>query len=137
MSVVKYDVPSELREAFDPLLQRWLILLPGWCETLYVDFDDESKSLARTGTEHEYRRATITIGPGWLTSNERDNIILHELCHILNGPMVRQFNWFIKQHIEDEKMRQQLEEEWRDRLEGCTSDMEFAFRRMDNRGELK
>ena len=84
------SVPKEVAAIVAPMLDRWRCALPTWCHDLRILFDTELEEPAETQPQMEYRFAEITIGPDWLTEDAvaRENILLHEICHLLTAPLV-------------------------------------------------
>lgn len=122
--------PRELRSAVEPLLDRWLHLLPTWCHSLVVAYDSECDDVANCLAEHEYRGARITIGGNWLRqpTYERESIIVHELLHV---PLVVLTEWtkdLVHRLVgDDERLRDWLLSEWQERFEAVTCDLEHSI----------
>lgn len=82
-----YDtqLPAEIRAAVAPVLERYLHLVPGWCQTLTVGWDgDDTTGTLRSHILVEYRAARIVVLPAFVECDDvqRDNAVLHELTHI-------------------------------------------------------
>lgn len=131
---VEYDpkVPAEIERAVNPIVQRWLHLLPTWCHDLYVMYDAASINMGEMGSDHEYRRATLVIGPEWLKEHEvgRDEVVRHEFCHVPLHPLTAWTKAMIDRlAADDERLAEWLRSEWQERLEAATCDVEMALRR--------
>lgn len=131
---VEYDpkVPPEIQTAAEPMIRRWLHLLPTWCHDLYVMYDAASGNIAEMGSDHEYRRATLVIGPEWLKDHPggRHEAVRHEFCHVPLHPLTAWTKAMIDRlAAEDERLAAWLLSEWQERIEGATCDVEMALRR--------
>lgn len=88
-------VPAELRPALEAALTPLLWLVPAWCYSLEVRWDDGEEEhdgryvVASMETNAMYRCAILTVFPGWLVQPEaeRRTILTHELLHIVLQPM--------------------------------------------------
>lgn len=83
-------MPTEVRTALAPLVERHIALVPTWCHVLLLDWDDTDRdALAKTTCRREYRWAKITVCPSWLRqdSTEREDTIVHELLHVVMEPV--------------------------------------------------
>jgi hypothetical protein len=124
-------VPSEVRSALDPLIQKHLHLMPGWVTEICVTFDPSSDNCMEMGTEPEYRRAHLTVTGYWLRADvhERDSTVRHEFCHTILHPLTDWTKDLIERLAgEDERLSDWLRSEWQYRLEGATCDLERAVR---------
>ncbi len=128
------DVPSEIREAVDPLLRRHASLVPTWCHEVVVFYDAENgDDVANVRVLHPYRFAQVTICPPWLrqTAEDREQAIRHELIHIPLAPMTD----FVKDLIErmggeDGRFCEWVQDQWRERFEGAVCDLERAVQQI-------
>ena len=122
------DVPEEVRASVEPYIRRWEHLAPTWIHDLRVAWDPKGDG-ASMSTHHEYRYARIEVTGKFLDmpAYERDDAVRHEFLHIPLAPLT---NW-TKDLIErlakdDERLRDWLHSEWRERLEAAVVDLEFA-----------
>lgn len=134
MTRVEYDakVPPEIRNAVDGVIRRWLHLLPTWCHDLYVMYDASSANMAEAGSDPEYRRADLVIGPHWLkdTPDGREETVRHEFCHVPLHPLTAWTKAMIDRLAgDDERLSGWLLSEWQERLEATTCDVEMALRK--------
>lgn len=92
------EVPKETKRALNPLIMRYLDVLPPWCHTLKVlpaSMDD-----TRSGepldykmamvAEYQYRYAKMYVHNDWLvwSDYERELTVVHEFCHVINAPLI-------------------------------------------------
>lgn len=88
------EVRAQLQEMIDPLARRYA---PGWCNSLTVMWDspcdsgDVQNTYAECQPRYDYRAASIIVYPAFLrvAKAERKAIIVHELCHLLNAPLLQ------------------------------------------------
>jgi hypothetical protein len=129
-------MPTEVREAFRPMLVQYLWLLPPWCRKLYVSYKQahdsgDTDADASCGAMVEYRTASISIHAGWLDRNpaSRRDAVVHEVLHVPTMPMVQEQEDVIKRLVGDEaeKFRGHLQEQWRQRFEGTVQDLTFSI----------
>jgi len=73
----------------------------------------------------------------WLMADEeeRDDTIRHELCHVVLHPMTTWVNDMVARFVDDADLADWLLEEWRQRLEGATTDLELLFKGEREGGE--
>ena len=85
------EVPDEVRAIFSPLLTRWGFLVPTWCHSIDIHWDDQDDSGAlRVGTHYEYREADIYVLANFLTTPEnREQQVVHELMHLSLAPLTK------------------------------------------------
>jgi hypothetical protein len=61
--------------------------LPHWISHLHVVWDgDDNENDATISTEYEYRRAVLTICPGFLHTTDKHHTLIHEIGHIVTDP---------------------------------------------------
>jgi hypothetical protein len=88
-------VPKEMREAIEPVIERYLWLVPEWCYQLHIEYwdtetDKDGKStsgFASITVNDEYRRAALEVYSSWFDGDERDRryYIIHEFVHLYSG----------------------------------------------------
>lgn len=126
------EVPDEVRATVEPILDRWLHLLPTWVHELAVKYDPSNDNNALMGSEPHYRRAHLTV-TGWFfraDADERDATIVHEFCHVPLHPLTDWTRDLIERLAgDDERLAGWLRSEWQERVEAATCDMERAVRR--------
>ncbi len=130
-------MPPEVRDAFRPILLRYLWLAPSWCHTLsvaYRQLDSEGNAHveAEYASSSEYRKGWITLYSGWLDSPppERVATVVHELLHLPIAPMKGEHGDVIDTLCpkdESPKFHQHLREQARQRLEGTVQDLTAAI----------
>lgn len=125
------EVPAEIRSAIEPHLTKWTGILPGWCAEILVRWNDtRTDSALRTDVRVEYRDAIIEVCPGWLEMPEanRELCVVHELCHVIAGPLVNFARDTIR-NVTDEgtALRGVLESECEKAFEGVVEDTARSF----------
>lgn len=126
------SVPPEIREAVEPHVERWAFVLPGWVHELGISYDPNSANCAETKGDIAYRRAHIYVGPHFVQNEgpDREEIIRHELAHVVLHPLTDWTKDIVSRLAgDDERLAEWLREEWRQRLEGATCDIEAALLR--------
>lgn len=91
MPKIKYGtIPAEVRAVVEPLVEKYLVLAPGWLKEVSVYWDEGSSGAAMT-TRDEYRDCILYVGPWFLScdADERDSIIRHEYMHLYTTPIKR------------------------------------------------
>lgn len=129
----KEEVPAEIRAAVEPHLTRWLGILPGWCEEIIMRWNADTTSASlQTDVRPEYRDVILEVCPSWLDLGEdsRECAVVHELCHVLAGPLVnftRDTIWQMSD--EGSALRGILQRECEKAFEGVVEDQARAFLR--------
>lgn len=124
--------PQEIRAALRPVLSDYLWLVPSWCQTLYVRWDDrpeEADTTASASAQPEYRQAQLTICPGWLGAvhASRRTALVHELLHLPLAPMVIEHSDLATRLLDDAPaFRGYSQEQWRRAFEGSVQDLAAA-----------
>lgn len=137
---IRPDVwPKEVASALIPLLQRYSWLIPAWCTEVNVDYENvNSKSptaVAKTYVNYEYRNAFITFYALWLNDDEysRRMNLVHELCHVMNGPLADYMADVIRDTLYDEVLKNIVLRELENRIESVTQDMATSILEMEDR----
>lgn len=126
------SVPAEVRAAAEPMLGRWLWVLPPWLYELTVNWDEPQKgeapgSAAVTEATEEYRFGAVSLRPEWLmeTPAQRERHLLHELVHMLfartDAAHLRCLHYV--RRTSRKVVHEELEESARLALEGAVSDL--------------
>jgi hypothetical protein len=78
------DFPADLRVIVEPILLRWLPLLPTWCQEFRVRYRGDNENTAQVNVSHRNRWAILTITGNWLDEpeSEREESLIHELVHV-------------------------------------------------------
>jgi hypothetical protein len=127
---VEWSAPSEIRQAVEPLLKRWLHLTPRWVNVLKVGYDERGgESICWIHTHYDYRWATLWVCPRFLDRNakERHEDIRHEICHLITVAMADWCDQVLKKAIRDDLARELLMAEWKTRVEQTTQDLAIAL----------
>ncbi len=132
-----YDkrVPDEIHYAVDSIIGELAYVLPTWLHEIAVHFDPDQENAATMYADKPYRIAHLTVSGGWLRADKRERVemIRHEFVHIVLSPMT---NWVKdlvpRLVVDDDRLKDWLLEEWRERLEGATCDFEVSLRRIED-----
>lgn len=129
-------MPSEVRTSFRPVLMQYLWLLPSWCRSLAVRY----QQLHHTGvlavgsaeTLPEYRRAGIWVHGAWLDESPRERrlSIIHELMHVPLGPLVMDSKENVDRLApvgESPILNASLAESHRRSMEGTVQDLTYSI----------
>lgn len=130
------NVPAEVRGAVEPLIDRYLWLLPPWVEQLGLFWreGDGDASAATTHWNHKYRWGRIVFHPIFLTGDEasRELWVIHELLHLTTGEMVLFVDNMLdrlRESVEPEWAADTLDEVWTGYVESATEDLAQAIYR--------
>ena len=86
------DFLPEVRASLEPYIMRHAGILPAWCTQLIVTYDDREvgNAVIKTTSMCDYRWARFEVYPCWLTldDEEKAEIVIHEMCHVLVAPLV-------------------------------------------------
>jgi len=121
--------PQEVRHAIRPILVDYLWLLPSWCRSLYVAWDDkyaDQTTAMYTTAQPEYRQAQIHVCPSWLGGipHTRRKGVAHEILHIPLAPMVGGHDDLLGRLLNDAPGYQgYAKEQWRLAFEGSIQDL--------------
>lgn len=83
------DFPADVRAIVEPILARWLLLLPTWCQEFRVRYRGDLDNTAMVEISHRNRWALLTVSGNWLDEpeSEREEAIIHELLHVALEPL--------------------------------------------------
>jgi hypothetical protein len=93
-------IDTDLREAVEPLIERWGWLLPPWLATLHIrpldgTDGDDNETLADMDIDHyRYREVTLRVSSRILLEKEEDQskAIVHEYMHACLAPIFTVIN---------------------------------------------
>jgi hypothetical protein len=137
-AIYSSDMPQEVLDAVQPLVQKWGWLVPRLCDQIRVKWsiapdegDDGDEILGASEVSSEYRVGTIHLYPAWLAEQpiSRERVFVHELCHIVIAPLAELADFIVARCAEDPILRAFVEEWNRKVLEGVTTDLEQVILR--------
>lgn len=115
-------------------LEGLLTLLPDWVSEIQIHCytDGRPDLAAKMIVDYEYRRCDLTVTPEWLNGYgpEKRLQLIHEICHVINGPLYRFAHALIQDAVEVGVGRRVAEEELRMRSEAVTSDLTEILARL-------
>lgn len=128
------DVPDEVREVVEPLVEDWQHLVPGWVRELSIFWThgDDPSSPCACSTDPEYRFARIYLFGGFLggTPDEREGWFVHELIHLPLAPAVNIVEDLLDRLLGedgDPEFYGFAKEEWRKVFEGAVQDITYSL----------
>ena len=124
------DWPADVLQIAKPVILEYLHLLPGWCLSLHIRFEDSNESQsAAVSVSYGGRHTVMYIRPGWLQESleDRHKAILHEIAHIHVQPIKCVFTDLCNKGIEDKAFQDFVWEQFKDALEGSVEDLAWAF----------
>lgn len=129
--------PAEFKNELEAIIDALLVLVPVWCHSITVEYNETEESLACIRVDTEYRRACLTIGQQWAASIEpRIETIAHEFCHFYTahlGDVARQsIDHF---HPDDSPGKKIANDAIYRAVEGATEDLCRLIERL-TRGDL-
>jgi hypothetical protein len=128
------DFPSDLRAIVEPVFAPLEAVIPTWLQTVYLRYVADLDSTLTIELSIRNRWGLIRIGSMWflLTEVERENSLIHELCHALLEP----FNWNTRRALEaygpeeDSPGRKLLDQSISDGMEQAVEDMARAMQKL-------
>lgn len=123
------NMPKEIRNALQPIVEKWAYLLPTWCHFMKVLYNIEAEFISQMTAEPLYRRAFMMVGSGWLVLGHEGRIhsIVHELLHVPWEPVTETLEGILDEYIKCEATRKIIEREWRHRYEAAVEDLANAL----------
>jgi hypothetical protein len=80
------SVPDSIRALVDERTKIIKNLLPVWCNSLVIHWDDSDPDIASCQPMMEYRSVVITLHRAFLSDPEWEESMLHELAHAVIAP---------------------------------------------------
>lgn len=135
------SIPKEISKVLPVLFKQNAFLVPGWCHEVRVFWDSNpeedggyaSDSPAYTHTNYEYRHAEVWICPTFLDHSDYDKeqIVKHELGHIITAPLVDYVHSIFGMLDLDETLEEVIKTELQRHTEAVTEDLTIALRKSD------
>jgi hypothetical protein len=125
-------LPPEIKALVESLIERHAPLLPAWVAEVYVQWAPGSEANAEVTVSDEYRRLTLSIGPGFLTfPGDRSHTIRHEFCHAYTIPISARARECICKCFDSETPGTRIAEHAiQQRMEAATEDLAIMLRRV-------
>lgn len=128
------STPEEIKQALDPLIQKWKYLIPAWCRVLEItdEVNPKKGTFATVYVDTEYRIARIAFTILFLseTPEQRERIVIHELLHIGAEPVGRILRDLFSTKLLGEEIKEFVEEQHRRAFEGMVQDLAISI--LDN-----
>ena len=133
MTKVEYvgDWPADVRLTVEGAVGRWLYLIPGWCRSIHIRFENDGgeNQAAAVSVDYEGRHAVMYIRPGWFQESpaDREKAIIHEIAHLHVQPIRSVFVDVINKGIEDQGFKDFAWERFKEAWEGSVEDLAWAL----------
>lgn len=122
---IKYEYAGEL---IGPFIEKWSKVIPPWLYSLTVVKGDP-EMVAEMSVQEEYRQATLSIGGLFFAEEDKEGIILHELCHLYTCPVNRDAREACSIYLPDREYKL-ANYAMCAAMERATEDLKEAFRRV-------
>lgn len=127
------EFPADVRAIVEPVLLRWLPLLPTWCQEFRVRYRGDNANTAQVNVSHRNRWAILTIAGNWLSEPriEREEAIIHELIHVALEPCWSAASRFLEDVTQDgTPLREFAHSALTDGLECSVDDLARSIQRL-------
>lgn len=127
------DFPADVRSLVEPILARWLLLLPTWCQDLRVRYRGDNENTAMMEVSHRNRWALLTVTGNWLDepADAREEALIHELIHVALEPAWSATSRIIEDLTTEESSLQKLASSMAaDGLEATVDDLARSIQRL-------
>jgi hypothetical protein len=125
--------PENIVALVDPLVAKWKHLFPHWLNEFEMFWREHDDCKAEMTVTAEYRRASLKICPGFITSSpaQQEHIIVHEFCHCYTCPITAAAIQAIQKFFPDSPTpgTEIAEMFIRERMEACTEDLALMLER--------
>jgi hypothetical protein len=134
--IVDAKMPRWAADMISAQLAPWVHLLPTWCETLLVFYDDEpgNSAVITTHVHEEYRWAKMVFYPGYFSSRPEYQVeaVKHDLLHIATAIVADFARDAIKRLAKDNPLLSEvLLDMLGQRVEAMTQDLTGIVRRVE------
>lgn len=132
LTIQCFDFPQDKYEIVQQALDQTIFLIPAWCVRLsvrYVQTPSDPGNVSRVHTNYPYRWASVEIHKEFFDEDmDPLEIMVHELLHIALAPA---HDWAMTAIRENtsELLSKSLSQEFNDRIEMTTTDLESAIAR--------
>lgn len=127
------DFPADIRRIVEPVLVRWLDLVPTWCQEFRVRYRGDEQNTLKVNIHHSNRWAVLTITGAWLDEPEsaREEAIIHELVHVAVEPLFTAADRAVEElSDEDSPVRRLASAGLREGLECSVDDLARGIQRL-------
>ena len=131
---VTYDasVPKAMRAQIRERLASILPLMPADFRTVTVDYgqDEEGDGIVSVDVRRDYKRLEIHIHPLFLSDEEWEDTLMHELGHVLLGRTSALVHTLLESFVGEARTREFLRQQFREAEERSCEDFAEAVRKI-------
>jgi hypothetical protein len=134
------NIPKEVLPLIKEKLAPFEDFLPGWVTELRVYWDLKPTVSGTSTGDLAYRNGYITFYPPFLDEkpDEQLNTALHEVIHIIISPLVNFYQQLFNCIPDvDEKIKNFIDQEFDEKLEGITVDLTTVLLQLTNKNQEK
>jgi hypothetical protein len=133
------NLPQQVREDSEKMLDHLSWLLPGWLQTLFVTYETTPHDVgdavsASINVKYEYRYATLRLSDIWagLSPEEKYEVLIHELLHLYGSIYSNYIESVIAELTNDGPTQAIIMENLRTHEEAATQDLAYALHKKLN-----
>lgn len=112
VEMIWHEMPREVREVVEPLIEQYEYLLPSWLRSLSISYGDSKVegSVAEILTDTAYLQAKLKLTKNFLddTVLNRERTIVHELLHVTITPVQDWMRYIVQQYVVEQDVEQIL-----------------------------
>ena len=131
---VTYDasVPKGMRAEIRERLETVLPLLPADFRTVIVDYgpDPEGDAVVSVDVRRDYKRLEVHIHPLFLSDEDWEDTLMHELGHVLLGRTSALVHTLLETFVAEPHTREFLRQQFREAEERSCEDFAEAVRKV-------
>lgn len=131
---VTYDasVPKQMRAVLRERLERMLPLLPADFRTVTVDYgpDVDGDGIVSVDVRRDYKRLEVHIHPLFLSDEDWEDTLMHELGHVLLGRTSTLVHTLLETFVTEGQTREFLRQQFREAEERSCEDFAEAVRKI-------
>lgn len=134
------DIPEDIKAIAEPMLERWVWLVPTWCQEFTVRYDPMYDAQMAVTNNYRNRWAMLRMTGQWLgcPDSERELSLVHELIHVCLEPLVAPVSRIVGNLTKDgTKLRAMADKMFSDGLEAATQDLAHCFLKQKKEKELR
>lgn len=131
------EIPPEIQAALEPLIEKYKVLIPSWCDHVNISYwpappEGAETAVADCRCHLDYRNASIRFFAAFLNyhPDQRQDDAMHEFIHITVNPLYDYACDTIKEIFKSDVLKDQaiaknlILEGLRERVESVTTDLQ-------------